>query len=58
VLAFRRESAPLDVELYGIRLRILGFDPDGAMRYKILGMTDGVAVPLLFRGYTVHIIGY
>jgi hypothetical protein len=58
VLVFRRDSAPLDVELYGIRLSILGFDETGAMRYRLLGMTDGAAVPLLFRGYTFRIIGY
>ena len=52
VLAFRRESAPLDVELYGIRLKILGFDEEGGMKYRLLGMTDGAAVALLFRGYT------
>jgi hypothetical protein len=58
VIAFRRESVPLDVELYGIRLRILGFDERGAMRYRVLGITDGTAVPLLFRGYTFRVIGY
>jgi hypothetical protein len=58
VIVFRRESVPLDVELYGIRLRILGFDERGAMQYRILGMTDGAAVPLLFRGYTFRIISY
>lgn len=58
VIVFRRESVPLDVELYGIRLRILGFDERGAMQYRILGMTDGNAVPLLFRGYTFRIIAY
>ena len=34
------------------------FDPEGAMRYRILGMTDGAAVPLVFHGFTVRIIGY
>lgn len=58
MLLVPRQSAPLDVELYGIRLRILGFDEQGAMRYRLLGMTDGVAVPLRFRGYTIRIIGY
>ena len=58
IVAFRRDSVPLDVELYGIRLRILGFDEDGSMRYRLIGMTDGVAVPLFFRGYTFRIIGY
>ena len=58
VLVFRRDSVPLDVELYGIRLRVLGFDEEGGMRYKLLGMTDGAAVPLLFRGYTFRIIAY
>jgi len=58
VILFRRDSIPLDVELYGIRLRILGFDERGAMQYRILGMTDGAAVPLLFRGYTFRVIGY
>lgn len=56
LVVFRRRSAPLDVELYGIRLRILGFDEEGGMRYRLLGMTDGAAVPLLFRGYTFTIL--
>jgi hypothetical protein len=58
LLVLRRDSIPLDVELYGIRLRILGFDERGAMQYRILGMTDGAAVPLLFRGSTFRIISY
>jgi hypothetical protein len=58
VLAFRRDSVPLDVELYGIRLRILGFDEEGGMRYRLLGITDGTPVPLRFRGYTFRIISY
>lgn len=58
VLLVPRHSAPLDVELYGIRLRILGFDDEGAMQYRLLGMADGVPVPLRFRGYTFRIIGY
>jgi len=57
-LLFPRDRIPLDVELYGIRLRILGFDETGAMRYQLLGMTDGAVVPLLFRGYTFRIISY
>lgn len=56
MLMFDRAKVPLDVELYGIRLRIHGFDENGAMRYTVLGMTDGVPIPLLFRGYTFHIM--
>ena len=50
VLLFDRTKVPMDVEFYGIRLRIHGFDTDGRMRYTLLGMTDGVPIPLLFRG--------
>lgn len=50
VLMFDRARVPLDVELYGIRLRIHGFDRNGWMRYTLLGMTDGAPIPLLFRG--------
>jgi len=56
VLMFDRAKVPLDVELYGIRLRVHGFDENGRMRYTLLGMTDGVPIPLLFRGYTFHIM--
>lgn len=56
VLIFHRGKAPLDVELYGIRLRIHGFDDKGAMQYSVLGVADGAAVPLLFRGYTFRIM--
>jgi hypothetical protein len=56
ILRFDRAKVPLDVELYGIRLRLHSFDQKGAMRYTLLGMTDGVSIPLLFRGYTFHIL--
>ncbi len=56
VVQFRLDRAPLDVELYGIKVRILGFDEKGAMRYRLLGISDGATVPLLFRGYTFRII--
>ncbi|HEX7151331.1 MAG TPA: hypothetical protein VF618_07565 [Thermoanaerobaculia bacterium] len=56
MLMFDRAKVPLDVELYGIRLRLHGFDQDGRMRYTLLGMTDGVPIPLLFRGYAFHIL--
>ncbi|HEY0141681.1 MAG TPA: hypothetical protein VGF48_12350 [Thermoanaerobaculia bacterium] len=56
VLMFDRAKVPLDAELYGIRFRIHGFDQNGRMRYTLLGMTDGVPIPLLFRGYTFHIL--
>lgn len=58
ILSFPRNRAPLDVELYGIKLRIRGFDENGAMQYSVLGMTDGAQVPLFFRGYVFVIIGY
>jgi hypothetical protein len=41
VLTCDGTKVPLDVELYGSRLRIRGFD-DGGMRYTLLGMTDGL----------------
>jgi hypothetical protein len=53
---FDRTKVPLDVELYGIRLRIHGFDEKGAMRYTLLGMTDGAPIPLLFRGAPMRIM--
>lgn len=56
VLRVPQERAPLDVELYGIKLRILGFDEKGAMRYRLIEVGDGTAVPLLFRGYTFRIL--
>lgn len=56
MLMFDRAKVPLDVELYGIRLRIHGFDENRGMRYTLLGVTDGVPIPLLFRGYTFHIL--
>jgi hypothetical protein len=58
VRMFDRAKVPLDVELYGIRLRIHGFTDDGAMRYTLLGMTDGVPIPLLFRGQPMRITIY
>lgn len=56
VLVFHRGKAPLDVELYGVRLRIHGFDEKGAMKYSVLQVAEGAAVPLLFRGYTFRIM--
>jgi hypothetical protein len=58
VLSVDRTRLPVEVELYGIRLSLLGFTPDGALRYSVLSVTDGAAVPLLFRGYVFRIIGY
>jgi hypothetical protein len=57
-LMFDRAKVPMDVEFYGIRLRIHGFDGDGRMRYTLLGMTDGVPIPLLFRGAPLRIVIY
>jgi hypothetical protein len=57
VLMLDRAKVPLDVELYGIRLRIHGFASDGGM-YTLLGMTDGVPIPLLFRGEPLRITIY
>jgi hypothetical protein len=37
-------------------LRIDGFDEKGRMRYTLLGMTDGVPIPLLFRGAPLTIM--
>ena len=56
VLLFARDKAPLDVDFYGVKLRIHGFDDKGAMRYSVLGVAAGAPVPLLFRGYTFRIM--
>lgn len=56
VLIFNRDKAPIDVELYGIKLRVHGFDEKGAMQYSVLEIADGAPVPLLFRGYTFRIM--
>jgi hypothetical protein len=57
IVVFRRDRAPLDVELYGIKLRVLGFEEKtGAMRYQVLAVSDGAQVPLMFRGHRFHIM--
>lgn len=56
VLMFDRTKVPMDVEFYGIRLRIHGFNSEGRMRYTLLGMTGGTPIPLLFRGEMGRII--
>ncbi|WP_230206751.1 hypothetical protein [Novosphingobium sp. Gsoil 351] len=56
VVQFPFTRAPLDVELYGIKLRVLGFDEKGAMRYRLVEIRDGTMVPLKFRGYTFRIM--
>ena len=58
ILSFPRAKAPLDVELYDIKLHVGGFDEHGAMQVAVRGMTDGATVPLLFRGYVIVMIGY
>ena len=58
ILSFPRTRAPLDVDFYGIKLHIAGFDDKGAMQVAVRGMTDGATVPLLFHGYVIWIIGY
>lgn len=58
VLIFDRSKVPMDVEYYGIRLRIHGFAEDGQMRYTLLGMTDGVRIPILFRRAATTIMIY
>lgn len=49
VLTFDPANVPGDLEFYGIRLRIHRFDTDGRMRFTVLGMIDGVPIPLLFH---------
>ena len=58
VLAFRGDHLPMDVDLYGLKVRLLGHDEKGALRYTVLETTRGALVPLVFRGYVIHIIGY
>lgn len=56
VAQFPLTQVPTEGELYGVRLRILGFDDKGAMRYQVLEVRDGATVPLRFRGYTFRIM--
>lgn len=56
VAQVQSSELPDEGELYGVRLRLLGFDEKGALRYQILGVRDGATVPLMFRGYTFRII--
>lgn len=58
ILAFRGDRLPMDVDLYGVKVRLLGHDEKGALRYTILNTTRGATVPLLFRGYVIRMIGY
>lgn len=56
VAQFPITRVPIEGELYGIRVRVLGFDEMGAMRYQVLEVRDGATVPLRFRGYTFRIL--
>jgi hypothetical protein len=56
VAQFPLSRVPIDGELYGVKLRVLGFDEKGAMRYQVIEVRDGAAVPLRFRGYTFRIM--
>jgi hypothetical protein len=56
VAQFPLTKVPLEGEFYGVRLRVLGFDEKGAMRYQVLEVRDGATVPLMFRGYTFRYI--
>jgi hypothetical protein len=58
VLLFDRGHLPLDIELYGITLRVHAFDGNRGMQYSVLSITDGTPVPLVFRGYTINFIYY
>jgi len=58
MLQFAMARAPMDVELYGIKVRVLGFDEKGTMRYQVIDVGAGATVPLRFRGYTTRIIFY
>ena len=58
IVQFPLTNAPLKVELYGVKVRFLGFDEKGAMRYQVIEVRDGATVPLKFRGYTLQIIFY
>ncbi len=58
IVQFPLTSAPLEVELYGVKVRVLGFDEKGAMRYQVVDVRDGATVPLKFLGYTFQIIFY
>jgi hypothetical protein len=56
VAQFPLSKVPIEGELYGVRVRILGFDEKGAMRYQVLEVREGATVPLKFRGYTFRIL--
>lgn len=50
MLIVDRTKAPLDVEIYGLKVHIIGFDESGSMKFALLNMNDGASVPLIFRG--------
>lgn len=56
ILLFDLQKLPMDVELYGVKLRLHGLDEKGGLRYSMLGLTDGEKIPLLFRGHRFNII--
>jgi len=56
VAQFPLARVPTEAEFYGVKVRVLGFDEKGAMRYQVLGVREGATVPLRFRGYTFRII--
>lgn len=58
ILAFRGDRLPMDIDIYGVKVRLLGHDDKGALRYTVLSTTRGAMVPLLFRGYVIRMIGY
>jgi hypothetical protein len=51
-------QAPVDVAFAGVKLRVLGFDEKGAMRYSVLQVSDGAAIPMAYLGSRLVIIGY
>lgn len=58
VMRFQHRGKPVDLDVYGVKLRLIDFDATGALRYSILEVKDGAHLPLLFRGYVIYTIGY
>ena len=52
------EGSPVSVDMYGVRLTVLGFDERGGLRYRLAQIDERAPVGLVFRGYTLRIITY
>lgn len=55
---FVHDGRPIEVDAFGARLTLLGFDAKGNLRYRFGGIATETPVEFGFRGYIIRIIGY